>query len=440
MKKPSSWIIGLVAGLLLCGTGAGAYFLITKNAEPQYIKTFTAPLPVPPSTSPEPIVQPPHIPATIDAIQNALIPYTPYLDGTNYRIIEEQLTLKDGVTPFTYCLHGDDNALCLNPTPQHGTLTISNITPSSKPELAMKGDVFVEGTLIYTVELEHGETLHFVSVYDTYKGDSDATRLDLYGAKNLNLQDSAIEKLELTDTTEIRLTVRSTSGVETQKTYAILESRGITLAELTTDRTKKIFEDDRIGYTLEYPERMSMVPGNSWYRNLEMEDRLKQSPIYFDGDCGLQPVFASTINWLSLHEPIDATSTAEYLTVNLAARKIAPGNVYITSSQFGYDPADWGVIKKTVVLQNYADALEKGALVPGKNITIEKINGYTVRHLIPISQNKECSYQGREQYQWVSGGLLFNMSFMATGKELSPFLSGEKEALISSIFSSLKVQ
>ena len=210
--------------------------------------------------------------------------------------------------------------------------------------------------------------------------------------------------------------------------------RAYDLTEVTADKSQKIYDDQHLGYNFTYPQTVS-ISQNQSLRVLALETTLKTSPIYHAQECGLQPTFADSVI------PFWATNASGTVSLNasLTVHNVALAQtVYLTSSLYGYDPADWDKIKQKISMDEYIKTISSDSPISGRKVSLENIQGYTVKHIAPFSAGRPCDGQNREQYQWVKGNLLFNLIFTESKNE--PSSTQQKTDLLNSIFSSLKVK
>jgi len=423
-------ILGVVLIVVIAGTSA--WFLLGKN-NAQNPQTTNTPIVQEPSTTPVNDAQ--QIKNyTVGDVRNAYL-YRPYTyNSSNFYIADEKIALKDGVGTFSYC---EGSQTCDASQTKRGAVTLSNITAPSDPSLL--GDLDWGGTggaMIMAFDFANQPKQYYLATFDLNKSDAQSP-YTIYTPpiKNLGTLAGTIKNIEIVNKGEITLNIQTTSGVMS-RTFSITAGRRYyDLSELTPDRTGKIYDDERFGYSFVYPNDISISSGQSM-RNTQMEADLKVSPVYHAQECGLQPTFADNAVpfWSS-----NTTNGSVNLNANLTVHKIGTSPLYLTSALYGYDPADWGKIKQTIAIQDYINSINNGTSISGRKVTRQTIQSFTVRHIAPFSIGKPCDTQYREQYQWVSGNLLFNLIFTDStyGAATSNAL---KTKLINSIFSSLKLK
>jgi hypothetical protein len=207
---------------------------------------------------------------------------------------------------------------------------------------------------------------------------------------------------------------------------------------------EKLYEANSGEYSFTYPAVVEYISPSASMRDIGMEATLKKTPVYHLEPFGLQQTFSdSGVIFGVGTTTLDGTHNVfNILKADLAVHKIASSTVYVTSSLFGYDPADWGKIKQTVSIQDYANEIGTKTDIPNRTVVMETISNTLVRHSMPFDLPRPYENETREQYQWVKDGyifsLIFSTSLTATSTaEVSEFL---KHQLLNSVISTLKVK
>lgn len=432
----NSYLSTILSAMVLVAIGSlGAYFLITR-AKPV--------LPVP--TSSVQVItedQPTQVEDDTQQIKNITIRdvknsylVMPYLTNVVYLMSNSNngdLLLKDGVATFTYC---EGNQSCDSSKIKNATVTLSVITAQKDKTLMIANEWGGnDGAMILAFDFGNSQKEYYLGMFAINNNETEKQNyLYFPPIKNLGSFTGKIENIDISTKGEVSLNLKTPTGL-LRRTFLITEGRRFyDLTEITADKSQKIYDDQKLGYSFAYPQINGILQGWSG-RVITLESTLKTSPIYYAQECGLQPTFADNII------PIWSTNASGdiSLNANLTVHKIdTTPSVYLTSSLYGYDPADWGKIKQKVSIQNYVNSINTGASISGRKVVSENIQGYAVRHILPFSVGRPCDDQSREQYQWVKGNLLFNLIF--TESKTQPSSVQQKTELINSIFSSLKVK
>jgi hypothetical protein len=355
-----------------------------------------------------------------------------YINTTDYYI-----PLKEGSASFSYC---DGDSSCAATSTKQGNVTLSNISLPSDPSFLMAPNAQQpagNGVAVLTFNFDNKDTAHYLGVFQLHQNPNDIKNyLEFYPTKDLGNLSGSIENVAITDKEEVTVTIKDSSGTLSSKIFSVmLSSRFGSLIELTSDKKYKIYNDKDLGYSFVYPKYIDSFSNTSTLEATPLEGVLGMSPIYYAQECGLQPTFAdSEISYAS-----STYSNSVWVTNNiqLDVHKVKDPVVYLSTALYGYDPLDWGKVKQTITMKDYLNNIKVGAPVSGRDVKLEDIQGHTVRHIMPFTTGRPCDTQNREQYQWVTGNLLFSLNF-AESKE-QPFPVQEKTELINSIFSSLKV-
>lgn len=437
---PNSYVRTTVSALLLVAIGAiGAYFLINRANTISPVQTTVVTPPLQVSTDVK-LVQleddtQPIKNITIRDVKNSYIS-VPELTRTLHFISDSgSFLLKDGSATFAYC---DGYQSCDSDKIKNATVTVSTITAQKDPVL-MTSNHWGEndGAMILTFDFGNSQKEYYLGMFViNYDETEKQNHIYFSHIKNLGNVVGNIDSIDISHKEEVTLNLSKGAGL-LQRTFLIVnQARNFSdLVEVTADRSQKIYEDQKLGYSFTYPQVIGMLSRYQSERALALESTLKTSPIYYARECGIQPTFADNrIPFWSTN----ASGTVS-LSADVTVHKIdvnAP--VYLTSSLYGYDPADWDKIKEKVSIQDYVNSVNAGASISGRKVISEKIQGYTVRHIMPFSIGRPCDDQSREQYQWVKGNLLFNLIF--TESKSQPSSIQQKTELINSILSSLKVK
>lgn len=440
--QPSNkrWEIILGVVLIVVIAGTSAWFLLGKN-NVQNPQTTNTPIVQEPSTTPVNDAQ--QIKNyTVGDVRNAYL-YSPYkYNSSNFyiAIADEKIALKDGVGTFSYC---EGSQTCDASQTKRGAVTLSNITAPSDPSLLLLGGLDwsgSDGAMIMAFDFANQPKQYYLVTFDLNKSDAQSP-YTIYTPpiKNLGTLAGTIKNIEIVNKREIILNIQTISGI-VSRTFSITAGRRYyDMSELTPDRTGKIYDDERSGYSFVYPNDISSISSGQSMRNTQMEADLKVSPVYHAQECGLQPTFADNAVFLWSSNSTNGSINLNAHLANLTVHKIGPSPLYLTSALYGYDPADWGNIKQKIVIQDYINSINNGTSISGRKVTQQAIQGFAVRHIAPFSIGKPCDIQYREQYQWVSGNLLFNLIFIDSTYDAATS-NALKTKLINSIFSSLKLK
>jgi hypothetical protein len=156
----------------------------------------------------------------------------------------------------------------------------------------------------------------------------------------------------------------------------------------------------------------------------EMEKANGKSPIYYSGACGQEPTLAD------VRFGIGGVLTLHFLSSS---------QVYLTTTSYGYNPNEWGKIIGTLDVATYAKWIQDGVKIPGKNVEILHIGGYTVRRIImEEEQPRPCNGVSFAQYQWVQDTVLLNFIPRSSDSDKNKDVSDE--AFIKEIMGSLEVK
>jgi hypothetical protein len=428
------WEIVLGAVLLLVIVGTCIYFVAIK-------KDSTPTTQVVDQTTPQVQDDSQQIKNfTVGDVKNAYLS-KPYLDDRNFYIVpgdQNDILLKDGSAIFTYC---EQDPACSADKNKKGTVTVSSITASTDPSLlktyAGGADGVADGVAIITFDFGNSDKEYYLGAF-AFSNYESKNHVYFSNVKNLGVLEGSVQSVAINNNGEINLSIKTPSGSLLSRMFMIISGRSLnTFVELTSDKTQKIYDDQKLGYSFTYPKAINITRGQS-LRATVMENDLKTSPIYYAQECGLQPSFAdNTVPFWSSMTSADGQSSVN-LSATLTAHKVASQTLYLTSALYGYDPADWGKIKQQVSIQTYLNDVKSGSPVTGRKVTLENIGGVSVKHIMPFSIGRPCDDQNREQYQWVKGDLFFNLIF--TDSKTQPASTEQKSALINSIFSSLKLK
>jgi len=423
-NKPGEIILGIVLVLII--TGTGAYFLFGKNSA-------TPNTQIVPIVSEQPPTQVNGLPKiknyTLQEVGNALLS-KPYLDGSKFYINDQGISLKDNAASFSYCDVDLGQYTCDGHETKSGTVTLLGITPSKDPSLLRVYDGSADGVAILNFNFS-GRVESYLGAFTLYNQEN-KSNLYFSNIKNLGPLAGEIQSINIESNGEVHITITTPSGA-LNRVFTIISGRNSnTFIELTSDRQQKIYDDQVFGFSFNYPKEISISRGQS-LRAWVMETDLKTSPIYYTQECGLQPSLADSS--VPIWAPNQNGSDLDPLNATLTVHQVGTSLAYLTSALYGYNPADWGKIKLKFSVPDYIKAIKAGASISGREVSLENIQGYTVRHIMPFSVGRPCDEQNREQYQWVMGNLLFNLIF--TESKTEPVSIQQKTELINSIFSSL---
>ncbi|MSR71598.1 MAG: hypothetical protein EXS50_02965 [Candidatus Taylorbacteria bacterium] len=426
------WVVILIVVVLVIIEGVVAYFLINRNTSPR--QNTQSPVVIYESTPQSQDGSHQIKNYTLQDVKNAYLT-KPYLeDKPNFYAVsnDQYLYLKDGLASFSYC--EDSISPCAPNKTKQGNVTVSNITPSKDPSLLTVYDGSADGVAILEFDFGYGDKKSYLGAYILYNQEG-KNNLYFSNAKSLGTLSEKIQSLDIVSNGEVNVTFATPSG-SLSRVFIIVSGRNInTFVELTTDKQKKIYDDQTFGYSFEYPKEIRVYRGQS-LRASVMETDLKTSPIYYVQECGLQPSLADSV--VPFWSSSSAGSGVVTLNANLTVHKVDLSSVYLTSSLYGYDPADWGKIKQTFSVTDYINDIKAGIEISGRKVSLENIQGYSVRHIMPFSVGRPCDDRNSEQYQWVKGNLLFNLIFTESKTEHASVQ--QKTELVNSIFSSLKLK
>ncbi len=431
------WEVVLGSIIILIIIATAAYFVLVKN---NITSPNTQPLPLATKT-PSPGANPLQIKNfSLTDVKNASFYPPTSLGQENLYIFSDNpdnhIYLKDGIATFSYCDKPYES--CNSDKAEKGTITLSNITTlqnsETLPNITDWGGS--DGAMILIFDF-NGKTEYYFTTFSLYYFEN-KNSLSLTPLKKLGTVGANVEGIKVNSKGEIVIDFKSPSGISS-KTYEIYAGRRFyDLIEITQDGMGKIYDDQKLGYTFIYPKSVNISGYGLSLRATVVEKDQKISPIYYAQECGLQPSFAdNTIPFWSNATSPDGQSSVN-LSAEFTAHKITDQTLYLTSSLYGYDPADWGKIKQKVSIQGYLNDVRVGTPIVGRKVVLENMGGVPVRHIMPFSIGRPCDDQNREQYQWVRGDLFFNLIF--TDSKTQPASIEQKTALINSIFSSLKLK
>jgi hypothetical protein len=355
---------------------------------------------------------------------------------------ERKIHLENGVGTFAYC---EGSLACQGNEIRNATATISVITvmqgSDSISPLSLNTFANPTGAMVIKLTFPDAGGLHqesYLAFFNYISSGPDLLENTIYTSliKDIGFTEGVVTHIDITPQEEVVLTMLSKTDTH-QKTflYATYGRYGDDLIELSQDKTKKILENTEFGYRFMYPVTIKEQHFFWSPENQQLEAVLNKSPIYFANECGLQPSFADTRSsfWIS-----EASGTVS-LSANLEVHRISKAKtVYLTSALYGYNPSDWGKITETVRIQDYLDAITSGETVADRDVALETIHGYQVRHIKPFSSGRPCDTDNREEYQWVKGDLLFSLFF--TESKYNPASNSQKSTFLDSLFSTLEVR
>lgn len=439
----NNWKKLLMAVLVLLMGGVGSFILIRYNKQPSSV----LPPPQPFIFQSESITQ--AVPVNYQLIntnvpdvdiKNAYvnIPETShpmYILPNN----ERNIHLENGVGTFLYC---EGSESCNGAMVRNATITLSTITRLQDVDATSSTSLF--GGFL------HAFITHFI--FDDsygkrkesylapfnffYATQSDQkNQISIPFVKDISSLRGVVTHIEVTPQEKLVLSIESKIGFSTKTFLFIPVMRYVSeFVELSPDATKKIFEDTKLGYRFSYPVEVWKYPAGI-LRALEVERVFKTTPVYFSDECGLRPTFADESSSFWIPNP----SGAQLLNANLKVHTIGTTKtLYLTSTLYGYNPADWGNIIDAVSTSEYVNEVTSGKEISGREVVVETIHGYQVRHIKPFSVGRPCDTQTREQYQWVKKDLLFSLVFIDSKNE--PSSLSQKEKFIESFFSTLEVE
>jgi hypothetical protein len=429
--------------------GTAAWFILGKNNSqklqppptpsasnyPSIVVVQSPPtLPTPPTTTPANDMQLVKS-YSVEDIKNASLSKPYSYNGMNFYITDEAIVLTDGSGAFSYC---DGSQVCGNSQIKKATVNLSNITIPSDPSILGNSEWGGTGGVMILGFDFNGQrpNQYYLATFDLNRTSSTSPYV-LYTppVKNLGIISGTVKNIGITNKGEITVDTQTDAGLVSRVFSITSAYRYYDITELTPDKSGKIYDDTKFGYNFTYPADISASIGQTM-EDPQMESDLKVSPLYHADECGLQPTFADGTVYFWAQ---NSNNSSINLNANLTVHQIGPAKLYLTSALYGYDPADWGQVKQTILSQDYTNAISSGASITGKQVNQFTIGNLSIRHIAPFVSGKPCDNQYREQYQWVSGNLMFNLIFTdatygaATNNAL-------KTKLINSIFSSLNVK
>ncbi len=291
------------------------------------------------------------------------------------------------------------------------------------------------------VTIKHdGGTERFLLLFQAYRN-TDHIRVssESFG-KSLN--DLIVDSIDFENGGYLVLNAHSPAGQQVSTPFLVegppRHADVARIVELTPNRSSKIYEDHLISFS--YPVLFS-TQHRLWYgyptryedyKLTEMEKANGKSPIYYSGACEQEPSLAD----ISFGFYSNGNDSSKILTAHF----LSSPSVFLTTAPYGYNPDEWGKIIGTLDVTTYAKWVKDGVKIPGKNVEILNIAGYTVRRITYGPQPRPCdNYALNEQYQWVQDGTLFNM-ISSSRKQDEPIYRATDEAFVEEIIKSVVVK
>jgi hypothetical protein len=246
--KNKRWEIILGTLLIIIIAGVSAWFILGKNpSTPNPISDNQEHIPTPVDDSQKIQDYP------VGDVRNASLnpPYS--YNGMDFYITDEIIQLKNGVGTFSYCT-GSQN--CGNGQVKTATISLSNITAPSDP--SMFGDPDwggAGGAMIMTFDFGNQNAKeYYLATFDMNR-QSSSSPYTLYTPpiKNLGTITGTIKNIDITSKGEVAVNIQTNNGLQSRMFSINPAFRYYDITELTPDRTGKIFDDEKFGYSFIYP-------------------------------------------------------------------------------------------------------------------------------------------------------------------------------------------
>lgn len=430
----------IIAVIILGAVATSTFLLFRQNKQYQsnlnVPPNWQAPHPIPPfppyppvpSDIPKPPPGRPEPPAiaTIDEIKNGLL--GGYLAQENLSL-PNHLKLTNGGGNFIRC-DGQDPAF--NCEKINHIIVLSHIT--RRPDRNQISLTSYDSTWAYAAILDHQNASkrtsnQYLVLLSATTQSGNTNSYIKFQSSILLPEGIKVSTINLTEKEKIKID----SNIGEKKFFVSSErNRNFLLYELTQDESAKIYRrygggDAIPDFTFVYPIEFIEGYYMSTNRSIDTEGATGYRPVYFAESCNLEQTFSDYAATFSRLDTI----------VRVSAHAIKTQKVYLTSSLYGYDPADWGQIKQTISIPDYVYAITAARPLPQKQVEKITVQGISGRHILPYTVGRPCNERTYEQYQWVVNNHIVNVIIEEPISQ--PLNAAYKSYLVKRILDSFKI-